>query len=502
MRRAILSVSDKRGLIPFAFGLLELGWEIYSTGGTQRALEEAGLKVKSIFELTGFPEILDGRVKTLHPAVYAGILARRELPEHLEELARRGLKTIDLVAVNLYPFKETIRKGCSLEEALENIDIGGPTLIRASAKNFPSVIVIIDPDDYEPILKGLREGEITLEERKRLAYKAFQHVAVYDTIIAQYLKGEEFPEVMTIALKKEKELRYGENPHQKAAFYLEETPLPSYPQIKKLWGRELSYNNILDIDSALSLLRDFASPTVAIIKHTNPCGLASNDELREAYLRAFAGDPIAAFGGVVASNREIDLPTAQEIYKTHYDVVVAPDFSPEALELLRRKKELILLAITPFPSPLLEIKRALGGFLLQTPDSIKEEELQPQTVTIREPNEKERRDLFYAWRAVRHIKSNAIALVKDEAMVGMGAGQPSRVASVEIALKKAGERAKGSVMASDAFFPFPDSVELAGKAGISAIIQPGGSIKDKEVIEMANRYNIAMLFTGIRHFKH
>ncbi len=508
MKRAIISVANKSGITEFARGLRELNFELFSTGGTKKALEGVGIEVHSISELTGFPEILDGRVKTLHPKIHGGILARRDLPRHLEELGQNQIKTIDLVAVNLYPFVETVsQKGVSLEEALENIDIGGPTLIRAAAKNFPSVIVVVDPADYGPLLDKLRQNKIDLKERKRLAQKAFQHVALYDTAIAHYLREDEgFPEEMTIALKKSFDLRYGENPHQRAAFYLEQIPgkLPSgIASVTQISGRELSFNNLLDLDAAINVVADFSAPTVVIIKHNNPCGLASHEDLTEAYLRALAGDPIAAYGGIVASNRTIDLKTAIEMDKTHYDAIIAPDYQTEALTLLRQKKELRLLTFGQTSTPTaLDFRRISGGFLVQTPDIINELEFKPRPVTQRHPTKEELKDLFFAWKAVRHVKSNAIVIAKDEAMLGMGAGQPSRVVSVEIALKRAGERAKGSVLASDAFFPFPDGVELAAQGGVTAIIQPGGSIRDEEVIATANRYNIAMVFTGIRHFKH
>lgn len=508
--RAILSVYDKTGLEGFARGLAELGFEIYSTGGTKKALEEARVPVKSISHLTGFPEILDGRVKTLHPAVHGGILARRNLPQHLAQLAENRIELIDLVAVNLYPFVQTVaKKGVTLEEALENIDIGGPTMIRAAAKNFPSVLVVVDPEDYQSLLEKLRQGEVELETRKKLAQKAFQHVALYDTAIATYLRrGEEgFPPFLTLALNKVYDLRYGENPHQKAAFYQElEGEGDSLASAVQLGGRELSFNNILDFDSAANVVRDFSSPTIAIIKHNNPCGLASHSNLAEAYRRALSGDPVAAFGGIVSSNRPIDLATAQEIDKTHYDGIIAPQYESQALALLQRKKDLRLLALPALASSpegkALDWRRVRGGVLLQTPDVITEAEGKPRLVTRRAPTKEEERDLLFAWKAVRHIKSNAIVLAKDETLVGMGAGQPSRVVSVQLSLERAGERSKGSSLGSDAFFPFPDGVEMAAKGGVTAIIQPGGSVKDKEVIRTADKYNIAMLFTGVRHFKH
>ena len=508
--RSIISVSDKSGVVDFARGLKELGIEIFSTGGTKKSLEAAGVKIHSVSELTGFPEILDGRVKTLHPAVHGGILARRDLPQHLSELTRNRIEPIDMVVVNLYPFVETVSKAAvSLDEALENIDIGGPSMIRSAAKNFPSVLVVVDPGDYDTILQKLRQGNIDSEYRKRLAQKAFQHVALYDTAIAQYLNEEAFPEEMTIALKKARSLRYGENPHQQAAFYVEQNVRrrqDGLASLEQLGGPEISFNNLLDLDAALNALSDFTAPTVAIMKHTNSCGLASHNDLAEAYRRALTGDPVAAFGGIVASNRSIDLATAQEIDKTHYDAVVTPGYQKEALELLKRKQSLRLVKVAPYHPSLSEscfdFRYIRGGFLAQTPDLLTESELQPHTVTKRQPSETELSDLLFAWKAVKGIKSNAIVIAKDKTLLGMGAGQPSRVVSVELALKKAGDRAKDSVLASDAFFPFPDGPELAINHGVTAIIQPGGSVRDKDVIELADKYNVAMLFTGIRHFRH
>jgi len=507
---AIISVSNKTGIVDFARGLKELGVDIFSTGGTKKSLEAAGVKIHSISELTGFPEILDGRVKTLHPAVHGGILARRDLPQHLSQLSQNHIQLIDMVVVNLYPFVETVTKAeVSLEEALENIDIGGPSMIRSAAKNFPSVLVVVDPRDYDTILQKLRQGNIDLAYRKRLAQKAFQHVALYDTAIAQYLNEETFPEEMTIALKKARILRYGENPHQRAAFYIEQNVRQKpdgLASLEQLSGPEISFNNLLDLDAALNLLADFSEPTVAIIKHNNPCGLASHNDLAEAYRRALSGDPVAAFGGVVASNQIIDLAAAKEIDKTHYDMIAAPGYDKEALELLERKESLRLIKVALYHSsssqPQLDFRRVRGGFLAQTPDTLTESELKPQVVTKRQPTKAELSDLIFAWKAVKAIKSNAIVIAKDKTLLGMGAGQPSRVVSVELALKRAGDQTNGGVLASDAFFPFTDGPELAIKNGVTAIIQPGGSVRDKEVIELANNYNIAMVFTNIRHFKH
>jgi phosphoribosylaminoimidazolecarboxamide formyltransferase/IMP cyclohydrolase len=508
--RAIISVSDKSGVVDFARGLKDLGVDIFSTGGTKKSLEAGGVKIHSVSELTGFPEILDGRVKTLHPAVHGGLLARRDLPQHLSELAQNHIEPIDMVVVNLYPFVETVSKpGVSLDEALENIDIGGPSMLRSAAKNFLSVLVVVDPNDYDTVLQKLRQGDVDSEYRKRLAQKAFQHVALYDTAISQYLNEETFPEEMTLALKKARSLRYGENPHQQAAFYVEQNVRKSQDglaSLEQLGGPEISFNNLLDLDAALNVLSDFTAPTIAIMKHTNSCGLASHNDLVEAYRRALAGDPVAAFGGIVGSNRILDLVTAKEIDKHHFDAIVAPEYDNGALELLKRKESLRLVKVAPYHASSSEIQLDFrhigGGFLAQMSDILTESELKPRVVTKRQPSETELSDLLFAWKAVKGIKSNAIVIAKDKTLLGMGAGQPSRVVSVELALKKAGAQAKDSVLASDAFFPFTDGPELAIKHGIAAIIQPGGSVRDKEVIEMADKYNVAMVFTGVRHFRH
>jgi len=513
--RAIISVSDKAGVTDFAKELNQLGFEVFSTGGTKKALAEAQVPVKSVSELTGFPEILDGRVKTLHPAVHGGILAKRNVPGHMAQLAENNIGAIDLVVVNLYPFVQTVsREGVALDEALENIDIGGPTLIRAAAKNFPSVVVLVDPQDYQPVLEKLKGGDVDLAERKRLAQKAFQHVAIYDTAISQYLRQdmEGFPEEMTIALKRRYGLRYGENPHQQAAFYAElsvgEKKTTGITWAEQLWGKELSFNNILDADAAWGAVTDFAAPSVAIIKHTNPCGLASHNDIAEAYRRAFSGDSLAAFGGIVASNRTVTLAMAEAIKPVFYEIVIAPEYETEALELLKRKKDLRIL-VAQLPSgygkaepAYLDFRRVKGGFLAQSSDSLPEDSVSLKTVTKREPTPAEIKDLLFAWRVVKHIKSNAIVLAKDKTLLGMGAGQPSRIVSAQVAKEKAGDKAVGSVLASDAMFPFPDVVEAAATAGVTAIIQPGGSIRDEESIKAADERDIAMVFTGERHFRH
>jgi phosphoribosylaminoimidazolecarboxamide formyltransferase/IMP cyclohydrolase len=493
--RAIVSVSDKTGVTDFAAGLAKLGYEVFSTGGTKKALVAAGVPVKSVSEITGFPEILDGRVKTLHPMVHGGILANRKVPAHLEELAKHNIEEINLVAVNLYPFVQTVTKeGVTLDDALENIDIGGPTMIRASAKNFPSVIVVVDPADYPLVLEKLAQGELDMAERQRLAYKAFQHTAVYDTAVSQYLSKdmEGFPEEMTVAMKKLQSLRYGENPHQPAAFYAELSVIPNRTTgitgAQQLGGKELSFNNILDADAAWGAATDFAAPTVAVIKHTNSCGLASYEDIAEAYRRAFSGDEVAAFGGIVAANRPVTLAMAEAMKPVFYEIVIAPDYEPAALELLKKKKDLRILVV-PLPpgygkaEPVYrDIRRVKGGFLVQDSDSVPESQVTLKTVTKR---------------------SNAIVLVKDRTLMGMGAGQPSRIIAAQIAKEKAGEaKTRGSVLASDAMFPFPDVVEVAAAGGVTAIIQPGGSIRDEDSIKAADAHDIAMVFTGERHFRH
>ncbi len=513
--RAIISVSDKTGVVEFAKGLNKLGYEIFSTGNTRKAISEGGVPAKSVSDITGFPEILDGRVKTLHPMVHGGILARRDLPAHMKELAEKKIEKIDLVAVNLYPFVQTISKeGVTLADALENIDIGGPTMIRASAKNFPGVIVVVDPADYPVVLDRLKKGDLSQVERKRLAQKAFQHTAIYDTAIAQYLRQDEegLPEEMTVAMKKRYGLRYGENPHQTAAFYAELAvgagQNTGITWAKQLHGKELSFNNILDADAAWGAAVDFAAPTVSVIKHTNPCGLASHEDIAEAYRRAFSGDEVAAYGGIVAANRPVTLAMAEAMRPVFYEIVIAPAYEPKALELLKKKKDLRILVAELPPGygkeecGYTDYRRVKGGFLVQGSDSLPEKQVNMKTVTKREPTDKEKEDLLFAWRTAKHVKSNAIMLIKDKKVAGMGAGQPSRIISAQIAGEKAGEKARGSVLASDAMFPFADVVEHAAKIGVTAIIQPGGSIRDQESIDAADKHDIAMVFTDVRHFRH
>jgi phosphoribosylaminoimidazolecarboxamide formyltransferase/IMP cyclohydrolase len=516
--RAVLSASDKRGLDQFARGLVELGFEIFATDGTASMLRQASVPVRTIGDLTGHPEMLGGRVKTLHPAIHAGLLADREDRRHLTELAEHGYEPIHLVAVNLYPFQSTIESPeVSLKQAIEQVDIGGVTLLRAASKNFAHVVPVVDPADYPEVIERLGAGTADFAWRRQLASKGFRHVAAYDTHVADYLlgTGEDFPDTLTVALTKLQDLRYGENPHQRAALYRESLS-PHFGATlagaRQLHGRELSFNNVLDVGAALGCVRDFAATTVAIIKHGNPCGLASAAELPEAYQRAHAGDPLSAFGGAVGLNRMVDRSTAELIANSHYDDIVAPGYAEDALPLLRRRRNLRVLEVDFAPehapaqsvslSPRLDFRQIDGGFLVQTPDALGEEDLSWRVVTERQPTTDEGADLRFAWCAVKHVRSNAIVLARQGQVVGVGAGQMSRVDSVDIAIRKAGARAAGSVLASDAFFSHPDGPELAAKAGVSAIIQPGGSLRDQDVVDVANRYDLSMVYTGQRHFRH
>jgi phosphoribosylaminoimidazolecarboxamide formyltransferase / IMP cyclohydrolase len=514
--RAIIAPYDKSGAIELARGLIELGWEVYSTSNTHRVLSEAGVAVRGISELTGFPEILDGRVKTLHPAVHGGLLARRDVPEHLRQLDAHGLAPIDLVAVNLYPFVETVSKpDVRLEDALEQIDIGGPTMLRAAAKNFPHVLPLADPGDYPTVLDALRAGGLPLDQRRQLAAKAFQHVALYDTAIASYLRGEDLPETLTVGLRKLFDLRYGENPHQRAAFYADAgiAKPAGIATAKQLHGIELSYVNILDSDAAWNAACDFEAPAVSIIKHATPCGLATNDDVIEAWRRAYAADPVSAFGGIVGINRPVTEALAKEIRATKHPtsgqrlllhIIIAPQFEDAAIELLSKSRDLRLLRaplITPDDQPF-ELRQVTGGMLRQSRDNVPIDAVEFKVVTERKPSDQELADMRLAWKCVKHVKSNAIVLAKDGAMVGAGAGQPNRVNSVTLALQAAGEQAPGSALASDAYFPFPDSIEQAGEGGIRAIVQPGGSVRDDEVIAACDRLGAAMALTGYRHFRH
>ena len=509
--RALISVYDKTGVIEFARAMSGAGFELVSTGGTHRTLsQEGGLPVRQVAEVTGSPEILEGRVKTLHPVIHAGILARREAADHVAELAEHGIETIDLVAVNLYPFVTTVSNpDVTLDDALENIDIGGPTMLRAAAKNFPSVVVVVDPADYSWVAERMAGGGLSMEERRGLAAKAFHHVSQYDTAVTGYLNestqpGASLPDALELSFTKIAGLRYGENPHQQGALYVPAGQASGgIARAEQLHGRELSFNNLMDADAAWRVACDFDQPTVAVIKHTNPCGLASHQDQAEAYRRAYEGDSVSAFGGIVGFNRTVTAEAAEAMGPVFYEVVVAPGYAPEALKILRRKRNLrILQAGQSTGDQSYDVRPLTGGLLVQTPDILDEDPAGWKTVTERAPTAAELEDLGFAWTAAKHIKSNAIVFAKDRTLVGMGAGQPNRVVSVHLSGRAAGEKSKGSVLASDAFFPFPDNIELAADAGITAIVQPGGSIRDDEVIEAANKHNLAMVFTGIRHFRH
>lgn len=509
-KRALISVSNKSGVVDFARELHSLGFEILSTGGTKRALEEADIPVTGISEVTGFPEILGGRVKTLHPKIHGGLLARLDQADHQDALSQHGIVPIQIVCVNLYPFQQTIARGdASEEEAIENIDIGGPTMLRAAAKNHEFVTVLVDPADYGEVLAQLHDvGEVSRETRRRLAAKVFRHTAAYDALIAEYLTnltGEEFPEKLTVTFELQQSLRYGENPHQKAAFYRK--PLgsrSSLPYAKQLHGKELSYNNINDAEAALQIVKEFDEPAAVAVKHTNPCGVGVGATLAEAFAKAYACDPVSIFGGIVALNREVDLETAEQLHEIFLEIVIAPSFSESALELLTKKKNLRLLSI-PLDTPTAGEKKltsVTGGLLIQDCDHFTLDQAELSVPTKRQPTAEEWEGIKFGWKVVKHVKSNAIVVCTRDMTLGIGAGQMNRVGAAQIALQQAGGKARGAVLASDAFFPMSDTVEVAAAAGITAIIQPGGSIRDEDSIVAADQYGISMVFTRIRHFKH
>ncbi|MTI80149.1 MAG: bifunctional phosphoribosylaminoimidazolecarboxamide formyltransferase/IMP cyclohydrolase [Firmicutes bacterium] len=509
MKRALISVSNKEGLVEFGRGLAEMGVEIVSTGGTAKALKEAGVPVTYVSDVTGFPEILDGRVKTLHPKVHGGILAMRS-DEHLSQLKELDITPIDLVVVNLYPFRETIsREGVTLKEAIENIDIGGPTMVRAAAKNYQNVMIVVNPERYTGILEALKSDSVTAELRLSLAREAFAHTATYDSAISSYLNGvagETFPAELSVSGQLVQTLRYGENPHQKAAFYQDKSVQGAcIANAEQLHGKELSYNNILDANAALELVREFSETTVTIIKHNNPCGCASDTEMVVAYEKALEGDPVSAYGGIVACNRPVDKVTAEKMSEIFLEAVIAPDFSGEALDILTKKPNLRLLKtgdLTSQTNDPMEIRKVNGGFLLQQNDR---ELLNPEKLKVateKNPTQQQLDELIFAMTIVKHVKSNAIVVSKDKQLIGVGAGQMNRVGSANIAFTQAGEKAKGAVLASDAFFPFRDTVDAAAKAGIIGVIQPGGSKRDEESILACNEHGLSMVLTGMRHFKH
>ncbi len=510
--RALISVSDKTGIIEFAEALCDMDVEIISTGGTAIALSDAGIKVTGISEITGFPECLDGRVKTLHPAVHGGILAMRSKKDHMDQLRELHIKPIDLVVINLYPFKKTIlRSDTQLEEAIENIDIGGPTMLRSAAKNHKDVIVICEPGDYGKVLEELKEyGKVSYYTKYRLALKVFQHTAAYDAMIAEYLRKEiaaELPDNLTLTFEKIQDLRYGENPHQKAAYYKEIKPSKSdLVNAIQIHGKELSFNNINDTNGALETLKEFTEPAVVAVKHATPCGVGVGYDVYDAYLKAYKADPISIFGGILAANREIDERTANVIKDIFIEVIIAPSFTDEALAILKEKKNLRLF-MHPHISDkaetgAIDIKKVSGGLLIQDSDQSIYKEEDMTVVTSRIPTEREMQDMDFALKVVKHIKSNGIVIAKDGRTLGVGPGQVNRIWAVENAIRQATDETRGAVLASDAFFPFDDCVAAAAQAGISAIIQPGGSVNDDASINKANEMGIAMVFTGMRHFKH
>lgn len=512
MKRALISVYNKEGIVPFAKGLQSLSFDIISSGGTAKVLAEADVKVQKVEEVTGFPEMLEGRVKTLHPLIHAGILGKRNDQSHMNALKEQGINTIDLVVVNLYPFKETISKpNATPEEIIENIDIGGPSLIRAAAKNYHDVAVIVNPARYSGVLEELKKegGNVSHETKEQLAKEAFEHTAQYDALIASYFQqtqGELLPEKVILGFEKKYDTRYGDNPHQKAAFYKEAVLKgPSLANAIKHQGKELSFNNINDGNSALELIQEFQEPAAAIIKHTNPCGIAQASVLEKAFENALACDEKSAFGGVIALNKECDAATATRITAFFNEMVIAPSFTKDALEILKEKEKVRVLKVGIFGKPnenARDIKKVQGGILVQEKDSLQLSETRLEYVSERKPSASELEGLLFGWKVVKHVKSNAIVLCNGTQTVGIGAGQMSRVDAVELAIKKAGEKAKNASLASDAFFPFPDNIELAANAGITAVIETGGSVRSKEIIAAANEKDIALVFTGIRHFKH
>ena len=510
MKRALISVYDKTGIVEFSKSLVLMGWEIISTGGTYKALKEAGITVLEVEDVTDFPEILDGRVKTLNPYIHGGILYMREDADHIKTINDMNILPIDMVVNNLYPFEETIKKpNVTQDEIIENIDIGGPSMIRAAAKNYSSVTVIVDPQDYSTIIEELKNnGDTSWDTRRYLARKVFNYTAYYDCLISNYfnkIDEELFPDKLTLAYNKSNELRYGENPHQRASYYDEVANTKgSLKDMVQLHGKELSFNNINDSNGALKILKEFHEPTVVAVKHANHCGIGSGVDISEAYKKAYESDRESIFGGIIAANREIDEEVAKEINKIFIEVVIGPSFSKEAIEILTSKKNIRLIQIGDISNgdyPEWDLKKTLGGLLIQERDNILLHD-EVKIVTDRAPTEEEMEDLYFAWKSAKHINSNGVVIAKDGATIGIGLGEVNRYWAVENAIKRAGEKISESVIASDGFFPFSDSIKLLGESGIKAIIQPGGSIKDPEVIEEANKQGIAMLFTNIRHFKH
>ena len=514
IKRALISVSDKKGVVDFAKGLSAMNVEILSTGGTAKALRDAGISVVEVSDYTGSPEMLDGRLKTLHPKIHGGLLSRRANPKDMEDIQKHGIKPIDMVVVNLYPFEETVSKpNVTFEDAIENIDIGGPTMLRAASKNFQDVAVVVDPEDYAKIIDEMKssKGELGKETKLNLAKKVFAHTARYDTLIADYLTGvtekeQSFPEYFTTSLKRVSVLRYGENPQQKAAIYKERTSGLSLPDAKVLQGKEMSFNNYLDTHSALMLAIEFDKKACAIIKHNNPCGVALGDTAVEAYKKAEKADPVSAFGGVVALNTEVDGDAAKAMVDLFLEVVIAPSFTKEAMEIFSKKPNMRLLEFPDMVSKKKagswDIKRIAGGMLLQGWDYSDEDIMSMKAITKRQPTRDELEALSFAWKVCKHVKSNAVVYAFKDRAAGIGIGQTKRVYTAKIGAMNAGEPIQGSVAASDGFFPFRDGIEVLHEMGVTAVVQPGGSVKDSEVIAAADEFNMAMIMTGTRHFRH
>lgn len=506
-KRALISVSNKEGILEFAKELVALEYEILSTGGTKKMLQDNNVPVTAVDEVTKFPEILDGRVKTLNPFIHGGLLGKFDEPSHQAQMNEHGIEPIEIVCVNLYPFVETISKpDVTWDDAIENIDIGGPTMLRSAAKNHQYVTVIVDSNDYAKVLEELKDqGTTTLETRKRLAAKVFRHTAAYDSYISNYLTEEEFPENLTMTYELKQTLRYGENPHQKAAFYQKRLASDfSLAYATQLHGKELSYNNIQDGNAALQIVKEFDIPAAVAVKHMNPCGVGTGVSIEEAFDKAYEADPTSIFGGIIALNREVDVATAEKLSGIFLEIIIAPSFTEEALEILSQKKNIRLMTINfaQQNQDRLKVVSVEGGLLVQEDDTFGLAEANVKVVTDREPTDEEWAALKLGWAVVKHVKSNAIVVTDAQMTLGVGAGQMNRVGSAKIALEQAGSKAKGAALASDAFFPMSDTVETAAAAGITAIIQPGGSIKDQDSIDKANEYGIAMVFTGVRHFKH
>ena len=508
-KRALISVSNKDRITQFAQGLVDLNYEIISTGGTLAALRDAGISAQAVEDITGFPEILDGRVKTLHPNIHGGLLAKTDHKGHQAELEANNIQNIHMVVVNLYPFKEALSQPNAIhEEMIENIDIGGPTMLRAAAKNYMDVLPVVDPKDYDDVLAALEQNKVDSDMRQQLAAKVFRHTAQYDVLIANYFTTKtdnQFPDTYSVTYEKVQSLRYGENPHQEAAFYKELlAPKTSLGHAQQLHGKALSYNNIQDTEAALEIVSEYDKPAAVAVKHMNPCGIGVGENINRAFTKAYEADPLSIFGGIVALNREVDLQTAEQLSEIFLEIVIAPSFAEGALTKLQEKENIRLLTLpmNEEKTPYLQLKSIQGGVLIQSNDDGKITESQLEHVTDRKPTEQELADLLFSWKAVKHVKSNAIVLAKDEQTIGVGAGQMNRVGAAKIAIEQAGAKAEGAALASDAFFPMPDTVEAAAKAGITAIIQPGGSKRDQESIDACNKHNIAMVFTNMRHFKH